>query len=481
MPSVKNWQLGREMAYPYEARYPDRQFAFVFNINRCIACQSCTMACKSTWTFSKGQEHMWWANVETKPYGGYPQFWDVKILEKLEEANPEGQTWSGGVADGPRQALRHLRRPDDLRGRAAHALSPTARACSATCPTDEEWNSPNIYEDNPVGEKGVRNKLSETGEQLPVHNTWFFYLARICNHCTYPACLAACPRKAIYKRPEDGIVLLDQEQCRGYRKCVEACPYKKTMYRGNTRTSEKCIACYPRVEGKDPESGGDPMETRCMAACIGQIRMQGLVKLAEDGTWAEDRQNPLYYLVHVAKVALPLYPAARHAAQRLLHPAALGAAAYLRQMFGPGVDRALERYTDPDRELRAVLQLFRRSNKIIFRYEMKEGPKVYEGTLHGKPVTLYNDTVIAYGKNGKELFRTTVEEPAARAPGHPRQLDLGGRRERPPRRQTPPASTPRSTSPSRGACSTTPSPSACGRRPRVEPAALASGRRRRAS
>ena len=36
-------------------------------------CQSCTMACKSTWTFNKGQEHMWWANVETKPYGGYPQ------------------------------------------------------------------------------------------------------------------------------------------------------------------------------------------------------------------------------------------------------------------------------------------------------------------------------------------------------------------------------------------------------------------------
>jgi len=45
-----------------------------------------------------------------------------------------------------------------------------------------------------------------------------------------------------------------------------------------------------------------------MAACIGQIRMQRLVALNDDGTWAEDRQNPLYYLVHVAKVALPLYP-----------------------------------------------------------------------------------------------------------------------------------------------------------------------------
>jgi ferredoxin len=72
MSNVFNWQLGREMEYPYEAAYPDQQFAFVFNINRCIGCQTCTMACKSTWTFSKGQEYMWWNNVETKPYGGYP-------------------------------------------------------------------------------------------------------------------------------------------------------------------------------------------------------------------------------------------------------------------------------------------------------------------------------------------------------------------------------------------------------------------------
>jgi nitrate reductase beta subunit len=410
MPSVKNWQLGREMAYPYEARYPDRQFAFVFNINRCIACQSCTMACKSTWTFSKGQEHMWWANVETKPYGGYPKFWDMKILEQLEEANPEGQTWSGGVSEEKGKPYGTFGGQTIFEA-AQRTLAPDSARVLGYLPTDEDWNSPNIYEDNPVGPKGVRNKLSETGEQLPVHNTWFFYLARICNHCSYPACLAACPRKALYKRPEDGIVLLDQEQCRGYRKCVEACPYKKTMYRGNTRTSEKCIACYPRVEGKDPESDGDPMETRCMAACIGQIRMQGLVKLAPDGTWAEDRQNPLYYLVHVAKVALPLYPQFGTQPNGYYIPPRWVPRPYLRQMFGPGVDRALERYIDPDRELRAVLQLFRRSNKIIFRYEMKEGPKVYEGMLHGKPVTLYDDTVIAYGKTGKELFRTTVEEP----------------------------------------------------------------------
>jgi nitrate reductase beta subunit len=80
-------------------------------------------------------------------------------------------------------------------------------------------------------------------------------------------------------------------------------------------------------------------------------------------------------------------------------------------MFGPGVDRAIERYSNPDRELLAVLQLFRRSNRIIFRYEIQEGPKVYEASLRGKAVTIYNDTIIAFGRDGKELFRTTIEEP----------------------------------------------------------------------
>jgi len=415
MPRVKNWQLGREMAYPYEARFPDRQFAFVFNINRCIACQSCTMACKSTWTFSKGQEHMWWANVESKPYGGYPQSWDVKILRMLEEANPGGQSWDPNSPE-PRSAPYGIFGGKTVFEAAERMLSPDSSRVLGFLPHDEEWNSPNIYEDNPVGKPGERNRFHPTGEMLPVHNTWFFYLARICNHCSYPACLAACPRTAIYKRPEDGIVLLDQEQCRGYRKCVEACPYKKTMYRGNTRTTEKCIACYPRVEGTDPESEGVPMETRCMAACIGQIRMQGLVTLQKDGTWAEDRQNPLYYLVHVAKVALPLYPQFGTQPNGYYIPPRWVPRPYLRQMFGPGVDQAIERYSQPDRELLAVLQLFRRSNRIIYRYEMQEGPKIYEGSLHGKAVTVYNDTVIAYGKDGREIFRTTVEEPLIERP-----------------------------------------------------------------
>lgn len=148
-----------------------------------------------------------------------------------------------------------------------------------------------------------------------------------------------------------------------------------------------------------------------MAACIGQMRMQGLVKLDRNGLWQEDRHHPLYYLVHVAKVALPLYPQFGTAPNGYYIPPRWVPRDYLRQMFGPGVDAAIERYTNPDRELLAVLQLFRRSNRIIYRYELKEGPKIYEGSLRGKKITLYNDTVIAYGREGQELFHTTIEEP----------------------------------------------------------------------
>src|SRR5215472_12654115 len=100
MPKVYNWQLGRAMDYPFEEKHPEWQFAFVFNTNRCIGCQTCTMACKSTWTFSKGQEYMWWNNVESKPYGGYPQNWDSKLLAMLEAANPNGQVWNASKGDG---------------------------------------------------------------------------------------------------------------------------------------------------------------------------------------------------------------------------------------------------------------------------------------------------------------------------------------------------------------------------------------------
>ncbi len=122
-------------------------------------------------------------------------------------------------------------------------------------------------------------------------NHWVFSMPRICNHCTTPACLAACPRNAIYKREQDGIVLVDQERCRGYRYCVRACPYKKVFFNAATGKSEKCILCYPRVEKGVPPA--------CFWQCPGRIRFLG---------WKDDPNSAVYKLIYDWKVALPLHP-----------------------------------------------------------------------------------------------------------------------------------------------------------------------------
>jgi nitrate reductase beta subunit len=423
MPGVYNWQLGRTMDYPYEERHPRWQFAFVFNINRCIGCQTCTMACKSTWTFSKGQEYMWWNNVESKPYGGYPQNWDSKLLAMLEAENPRGQVWDASVTDSASKPYGSFQGKTIFEAAAKHVGPEGPQVALGYLPTDSEWRHPNIHEDTAAGRKGVAGDFTGAA-QLPEHRVWFFHLARICNHCTYPACLASCPRQAIYKRPEDGIVLIDQERCRGYRKCVEGCPYKKAMYRGSTHTSEKCVGCFPRIEGKDDtlSPNGVPLETRCMSVCVGKIRLQGLVEVGDDGAWKHDPANPLYFLIRERRVGLPLYPQFGTEPNGYYIPPRWVPRPYLVQMFGPGVDHAIEQYSCPDRELLAVLQLFRAQRQILFRFEIKQGPKVAEIPVRlpsgkMKVQEIFNDTVLGYNKRGEEVVRLTIEEPTFERPG----------------------------------------------------------------
>lgn len=422
MPAVYNWQLGRPMDFPYEEAHPRSQFAFVFNINRCINCQTCTMACKSTWTFGRGQEHMWWNNVETKPYGGYPQHWDARLLGMLEDANPRHQTWDTTAPLTPQGP--YGRFDGKTIFEAAHTVvSPDGpKKALGYLPPAHEWESPNIHEEVATG-LAWDGRSFGASTRLPEHKVWYFYLARLCNHCTYPACLAACPRQAIYKRPEDGVVLIDQSRCNGYQKCVEACPYKKAIFRSTTGTSEKCVGCYPRLEGKDPliSPNGEPAETRCMTSCVGKIRLQGLVRIEPDGSWTHDPTNPIYYLVRERKVALPLYPQFGTEPNGFYIPPRWVPRGYLEQMFGPGVTAAIEQYSCPDRELLAVLQLFRTTQQIIFRYERIDGPKVAEipitmpdGTT--KVQEIFNDTVIGYNKFDKEVVRVTIEEPTFERP-----------------------------------------------------------------
>ncbi|GMQ80195.1 MAG: hypothetical protein BMS9Abin04_147 [Planctomycetia bacterium] len=423
MPTVHNWQIGRTMAYPHEERHPQWQFAFVFNTNRCIGCQTCTMACKSTWTFSKGQELMWWNNVESKPYGGYPLHWDAKLLAMLEEANPGGQVWNAAEQDAARGPYGVFEGMTIIEAAEKKPRPDTSQRALGYLPSDDQWRRPNIHEDTPTGDYFKKEGQFGGSVELPEHKVWFFHLARICNHCTYPGCLGSCPRNAIYKRPEDGVVLVDQSRCRGYRKCVEGCPYKKALYRPSTRTTEKCVACFPRLEGKDETISptGAPAETRCMSACVGKIRMQGLMQIDADGQWVEAPDNPLYYLIRQRQIALPLYPQFGTEPNGFYIPPRWVPRNYLVQMFGPGVDDAIEQYSCPDRELLAVLQLFRASQQILFRYEVIKGDKVgeLEVTLPSgasKTQELYNDTVIGFNKLNEEVVRITVEEPTFERP-----------------------------------------------------------------
>ena len=158
MPEVYNWQLGRKMLYPYEERHPKWQFAFVFNINRCLACQTCSMADKSTWLFSKGQEYMWWNNVETKPYGGYPQFYDVKITQLIEQVNPGGQVWNvrvGRKHHAPYGVFEGMTIFD--------AGAKVGQAAIGYIPTDQEWRFVNIYEDTATSMRAMVENIDKSG------------------------------------------------------------------------------------------------------------------------------------------------------------------------------------------------------------------------------------------------------------------------------------------------------------------------------
>ena len=134
-----------------------------------------------------------------------------------------------------------------------------------------------------------------------------------------------------------------------------------------------------------------------------------------------DPANPLYFLIRERRVALPLYPQFGTEPNGFYIPPRWVPRGYLHQMFGPGVDHALEQYSCPDRELLAVLQLFRTQRQILFRFAIERGPKVAEIPVmlpsgREKVQEIYNDTVIGFNKFDKEVVRITIEEPTFERP-----------------------------------------------------------------
>lgn len=319
----------KELAKAFEAakenlRKSDHQVGMVMDLNKCIGCQLCSMACKTLWTNKEGREYMWWNKVNTMPGKGSPKDW--------EKMGGGYKVKFGGEVKEP------------VRGK-----HPTKKEFGDMW--DYNWNE---VINSKAGDVHLQAKNREDGTEPEwgmnwdedqgagtYPNSFFFYLPRICNHCAYPACLDACPRNAIYKRESDGAVEIDQDRCKGYRFCLEACPYKVIYYNFLTETSMKCIFCYPRLEEK--------VANACARQCTGRVRWVGYVDKPE---------SIIYKLVKVWKVALPLHseygtnpnvfyvpPLAPH---RLDKNGKVDASKpripreYLRYLFGPEVDQAMD-------------------------------------------------------------------------------------------------------------------------------------------
>ena len=97
---------------------------------------------------------------------------------------------------------------------------------------------------------------------------------RICEHCINPSCVASCPSGAMYKREEDGIVLVDQDACRSWRFCVSGCPLQEGLLQLGHREGREVHFCYPRIEAGQP--------TVCSETCVGKIRYLGIVLYDSD-------------------------------------------------------------------------------------------------------------------------------------------------------------------------------------------------------
>ncbi|HJT17556.1 MAG TPA: nitrate reductase subunit beta [Thermoanaerobaculia bacterium] len=265
--------------------------SMVFHLDKCIGCHTCSLACKNLWTERPGAEYMWWNNVETKPGTGYPTKWE------------EQQTWQGGWENNGSLRLRSQGRLSgllklfynanqpglddyyepwtyqysDLFDAAESDDQPVAKPISLiTGKLIDIEAGPNWDDDlsgSPVYAANDPNLASLNEDErralFEVERITMMYLPRICNHCTNPACVAACPSGALYKRGEDGIVLVNQDRCRGWRACIAACPYKKVYYNWKSGKSEKCILCYPRLETGQPPA--------CFHSCVGRIRYMGVI------------------------------------------------------------------------------------------------------------------------------------------------------------------------------------------------------------
>lgn len=266
------------------------QMAMVMNLDKCIGCHTCSVTCKQAWSNRPGVEYAWFNNVETRPGQGYPRgYQDQERWRGGWKLNRRGRLVlkSGSrlrklltlFANPHMPALRDYYEPwtydyQNLITAPAGDDLPTARPVSLTSgePTAITWSA--NWDDSLGGapEHAVNDPvLRSMSERIRMEfaDTFMFYLPRICEHCLNPSCVASCPSGAIYKRSEDGIVLVDSDRCRSWRMCVTGCPYKKIYLNHRTGKAEKCTFCFPRIELGVP--------TVCAQTCVGRLRYIGVV------------------------------------------------------------------------------------------------------------------------------------------------------------------------------------------------------------
>ncbi|WP_428820365.1 nitrate reductase subunit beta [Microbulbifer sp. MCCC 1A16149] len=267
------------------------QIGMVLNLDKCIGCHTCSVTCKNVWTSREGVEYAWFNNVETKPGIGYPKEWENqdkynggwirKKNGKLEPRQGGKRRVLANIFGNPDMPeIDDYYEPFDFDYQNLHKApeqkhQPVARPRSLISGQRMEkidWG-PNWEEI--LGTEFEKRRKDKNFDEVQAdiygefENTFMMYLPRLCEHCLNPACVASCPSGAIYKREEDGIVLIDQDKCRGWRMCVSGCPYKKIYYNWKTGKSEKCIFCYPRIESGQP--------TICSETCVGRIRYLGVL------------------------------------------------------------------------------------------------------------------------------------------------------------------------------------------------------------
>lgn len=267
------------------------QIGKVLNLDKCIGCHTCSVTCKNVWTSREGVEYAWFNNVETKPGIGYPKDWENQGRWNGGWQRSRGGSLHPKMGSKWRILAKIFANPDlpqiddyyepftfdydHLQSAGESKAFPTARPrslISGERMEKIEWG-PN-WEEILGGEFSKRSAdYNFEGIQKEIYgefeNTFMMYLPRLCEHCLNPTCAAACPSGAIYKRDEDGIVLIDQEKCRGWRMCVSGCPYKKIYFNWSSGKSEKCTFCYPRIEAGQP--------TVCSETCVGRIRYLGVM------------------------------------------------------------------------------------------------------------------------------------------------------------------------------------------------------------